>query len=121
MLVRDNALYRLWCITGESAALFSVSLRWLWTHLSAYDVQTILMMGFLLSLSLLLLQKEDPTTLLLHAAAGGIISVLLPWFRAIFLPCVMALTSAGSIRLAVHAPAMGTFCFTVGKPPGSVS
>jgi hypothetical protein len=113
--MRNNALYRLWGITGESVALLVVSLRWLWVYPSVLDVRIICELILMMTLSLLILFRKDPTTLLLCAAAAGINTVLLPWLAVVFLPCVMVLVSFGNIRLNAYASAMGRFLLGSGK------
>ena len=115
MTVRNSALYRLWVIAGESVALLAVSLRWLWVYPSAWDVLTICVLALMMTLSLFLLHKKDPTTLLLWASAVGIITVLLPRLAAVFLPCAVVLASVGIIRLATYASAMGRFLLGSGQ------
>jgi 1-acyl-sn-glycerol-3-phosphate acyltransferase len=115
MSMRNNALYRLWGITGESAALFTVSLRCLWVYPSAWEVQTVFGLSLMLILSLLILHAKDPTTLLMYAAAAGITATLLPFQVAVFLPFAMVMALAGSVRLAAYAPAMGRFLLGSGQ------
>lgn len=109
MSMRNNALYRLWGITGESAALLTAGLRCLWVYPYALEVHTVCGLALMLALSLLILHAKDPATLVIYAAAAGIAATLHPYLAVVFLPCAMVLASAGGVRFAAYAPAMGRF------------
>lgn len=116
MFVRDNALYRLWGIAGESAAFSAACLRCLWENPSEWNGQALVKLAPLFTVTLLLLRKKDPATLLLYASTAGILAVLLPGPAAALLPCALTLASVGGIRLASYAAAMGRFLLGGGKP-----